>query len=107
MRMILAATLMLASTSIAAAQDMPRYDPVSYCNTVADTVGGSDMIKNGCIQNEQNSYDTLKASWPSISDRARNYCNDVAMTVGGTYQILLGCIQNETSAAASTPDFKF
>lgn len=36
----------------AAAQDMPRYNPVDYCQRVADVSGGSSVLYNACIDME-------------------------------------------------------
>ncbi len=96
----------LASTSVAA-QDVPRYDPESYCQEVAETVGGSAMIFNGCIQQEQMHYDGMKAAWSTIPAATINYCDDVARVIGGSYAILAGCIQQELAAQNSTPQFQF
>lgn len=107
-KIIPAAVLVLAvATGPAEAQSIPRYDPVSYCETVANTVGGSAQIKATCIEEEQTSYDRLKAQWSTIAGTAASYCDQVARVVGGTYQILETCIAQESTATDTMPGFTY
>lgn len=102
-----AATMLFASAGSTAAQSVPRYDPERYCREVSETVGGSAIIFNTCVEQEQSSYDKLKRSISSLPARTVSYCDDVASAVGGTYQILETCIDQEVGAAASAPRFRF
>lgn len=92
---------------LASAQSVPRYDPAAYCIEVSEVSGGSQMIYNGCLQMEQEAYNTLKMSWGSVPDRARSYCDEVARVSGSSYSILKGCLDMETEASNTTPEFKF
>lgn len=65
------------------------------------------MIFNGCMDMEQQSYNSLKPVWAQISARSRSYCDEVARVSGGSYGILEGCLDMETDAANSTPSFKY
>lgn len=96
-----------AAFSPAYAQAVPRYDAIGYCDPVAETVGGSYVMKNGCLEQEQTVYNGLKARWASIPGRAGSYCDEVAHSIGGSYVILEGCIQQEVGASGSTPSFKY
>lgn len=89
------------------ASEMPRYSPEGYCQQVADVSGGSSMIFNGCIDMEQQSYNSLKRVWASIPSRVKSYCNEVASVTGGSYSILEGCIDMEIDAANSGKKFQF
>lgn len=91
----------------AAAQNIPRYDVPARCRQVAEVSGGSSMIYNGCMEMEQEAYDTLKTSWSSIPSRMRSYCDEVGQVSGGSYTILTGCIEMEADAASNTPEFKY
>lgn len=89
------------------AQTIPRYNVEEYCQQVANVSGGSAMIFNGCMDMEQQSYNSLKPVWAQISARSRSYCDEVARVSGGSYGILEGCLDMETDAANSTPSFKY
>lgn len=107
MRRIFIAAGAAAISTAAFASDVPRYDPASYCRTVADTVGGSSSIEQACMRQQQSAYDELSREWVNIPDRAKSYCDQVAEAVGGSYEILSACIRNETEAAGEIPAFKF
>lgn len=105
---IFALIALVTCSGVAFAQSgPPRYDPPAYCESVADTVGGSARIKNRCIEQEQAAYDALKAMWSVAPPSAASYCDQVAQAIGGSYRILERCIQQETSASETAPDFKF
>jgi hypothetical protein len=106
-RYVAAVAAVLSSATLVVAQDLPRYDPPTYCRTVADAVGGSAQIENVCLTQEQGAYDGLKARWQEIPERVRSYCDQVGRAVGGTYQILSTCIDQELQAGSSTPSFRF
>lgn len=88
-------------------QEVPRYDVPSYCQGVTDFGGGSSVIYNGCIEMEQEAYDSLKLAWFAASSRARSYCDGVARMGGGAYSILKGCLDMEGDAASNTQEFKY
>jgi len=89
------------------AQSMPRYNVESYCQEVSDFSGGSAMIYNGCIDQEQTAYNMLKARWPRLGSQVKSYCDEVASFGGGSYMLLDGCIQMEGDAASGTKSFKY
>jgi len=50
------------------AHAQPHYDVENWCRTVASSSGDySDVINNGCMEQEQSSYDYVKTSWTSLS----------------------------------------
>lgn len=104
---LVSAGLMAVAMSPACAQALPKYDPATYCQEVADTAGGSAMIFNGCIELEQEAYDRLKPAWSSMPEKTRRYCDEVARTAHGAYSILSGCIDMEMEAAGSKKNFRF
>ncbi len=97
----------VAFSGIAWADSIPRYDPPSYCTKVSEVSGGSQMIYNGCLEMEQEAYDTLKLSWGTIPAGAKSYCDEVARTSDSSYSILKGCIDMETEASSSQPEFRY
>lgn len=107
MRKCLLIVLLPLPFSAAIAENMPRYNPERYCQQVANVSGGSSMIFNGCIDMEQQSYDSLKRVWVSTPSRVKNYCDEVASVTGGSYSILEGCVDMEIDAANSDKKFKF
>ncbi|QND35793.1 hypothetical protein HB772_29085 (plasmid) [Sinorhizobium meliloti] len=109
MRILLMAAIAaaVAISSSAYAQEVPRYDVPGYCQGVANVSGGSSMIYNGCIDMEQEAYDSLKLFWSATPSRARNYCDEVARVSGSSYSILKGCLDMESDAASNTQEFKY
>lgn len=107
--MILAAIALLALSSLAHAQELPRFDVEAHCNTIASFGGNfSNMTYNGCIDIEQASYNGLKGRWSEVPAAVRRECIDIA-TFGGTgdYATLQGCIDMEMSAASNQSTFSF
>jgi hypothetical protein len=95
-------SLMPFSTA-AYAQTIPHYDVNAHCRQVASAVGSySEVIFSGCMQQEQQSYDSLKSGWLSLPVAMRSHCDAVARAIGpGSYMILKGCIDQEVDAAKS------
>ncbi|RRI02296.1 hypothetical protein EH240_12575 [Mesorhizobium tamadayense] len=95
---------MLATVTVAHAQQIPRYDAAAYCRQISDTGGGSAVVYNGCMDMEQNAYNKRKPQWPSLPAKTRAYCDSLArMGGGGSYTVLDGCIDMEIGAVGSTP----
>lgn len=65
------------------------------------------MIRNGCIEMEQDSYNKLKQIWGDLPAKSRRYCTDVAQVAGGSYNILSGCIDMEVEAAGESKPFQY
>jgi hypothetical protein len=95
----LAATI-LVGLADARGADVPSYPVREWCETVSDTVGGSYVILNGCLDQEEAAARAL-ASMPPIPERIARWCDEVA-TVGigsaGSLQIYLGCVEQELEA---------
>ncbi|WP_071797500.1 hypothetical protein [Natronohydrobacter thiooxidans] len=104
---LIIASMLYGLTLPAQADGIPRYNVEKYCVDVSEISGGSAMIYNGCINIEQQSYNTLKADWAQISSKSRYYCNEVAVISGGSYNILEGCIELETNAANTLNSFEY
>lgn len=88
---------------------VPKYDVEGWCRQVA-SVGGSfsNMMFNGCIEQEQSSYDSLRTLWARVPPQTQEWCDQVARVGGnGSYMMLSGCIEQETNAASSTPKFNY
>lgn len=91
----------------AVASDIPRLSPERYCDEVAQVSGGSAMIRNGCIDMEQDAYNKLKRAWGSLPAQTRRYCTEVAQVAGGSYSILSGCVEMEVEATGGRKTFKY
>jgi len=98
-----------AALSSPALADMPNYDVKAHCNAVANFGGSSSqMILNGCYQQEQSSYNELKPIWDRLPAAVRKHCNEVARFGSpGSYMILNGCVQQEASASKANDNFVF
>lgn len=106
---LLAALASAFTVSAALAQEMPRYDVGAYCDQVASITGStSELLRNGCFNQEQSSYDGLKARWSTIPPNVQSYCNEVATVAGGgSYLLLNGCVQQELAAKRSNESTHF
>lgn len=105
-RAFIAMTLVAAS-SAAFAQDLPRYDVAAHCAEVASFGGDhSAVLEKGCFAVEQESYDALKPKWPELPEAMRAHCGKVAEFGGGSYQMLKGCVDMETEASGENT-FKY
>jgi hypothetical protein len=106
-----AASAVLAALPVAAGDDIPRYDPSAYCDELAGFGGAySETARDGCMDMEQSSYDSLKAEWAGLSPRIRRYCDELATFGGkGSYMAFKGCVDMEKGAAARnrTREFKY
>lgn len=91
----------------ASAANLPRLSPERYCDEVAQVSGGSSMIRNGCIEMEQDAYNKLKRIWESLPAQSRRYCTDVAEVAGGSYSILSGCVDMEVEAVGGPKTFQY
>lgn len=107
-RVLFTTSFLFACLAIPAqAQTIPRYNVEGYCQQVADVSGGSATIFNGCMDMEQQAYNTLKIMWAQLPGNSRNYCDEVARVSGGSYSILQGCIEMETDAARAPRSFEY
>jgi hypothetical protein len=87
--------------------EMPDYDVKSYCARISSMGGASSqMVKQGCFENEQAAYNHVKPVWDSLSTETRNYCQRIAHYTG-SYAALEGCVDMEQSAQQSNGDFTF
>lgn len=102
----LGAAIAFATGSVHA-NDLPRYDPVAYCDQVSEAAGGSMRIKNRCIDQEQESYNKLQTEWEIVATETQRHCHDVSRMTGGSYRMLERCVISETKEAANPSQFKF
>jgi len=102
-----AAALLCASA--AHAQSLPRFDVDAQCRKIANFGGSySEMMMSGCLDNEQSSYDALKAAWGDLPEAMRKQCVKIATFGGpGSYMMLKGCVDNELAAARSNASRSF
>lgn len=87
---------------------LPRYDVDAHCKVISEVGGtGSQMILQGCYQQEQMHYDRTKQIWDDLPKQMRSHCDQIARAGGGSYMILAGCIDQEKASAQSNQNFKF
>ena len=101
--------LILLAWTEAASVGMPNYDPEIWCQTVASTSGSfSRMILNGCLQQEQQSYDRLAPLWSQLPGSMQSWCDKVARSTGsGSYMLLGGCVEQEQQSGRAASEFRF
>jgi hypothetical protein len=109
MKVRILAAIALTVAAAAARAEMPDYDVKAHCQRIS-AIGGtpSQMILQGCYQQEQAAYDALKPMWDTLPAALRAHCDHIArIGGGGTFMILQGCIEQETSAAQQNDKFQF
>lgn len=103
------ALLAPAGAAAARADALPRYDPEATCNELAEFGGTrSEMTFRGCMEMEQQSYNTLKARWSELPASVRRTCDELARFGGaGSYMTLGGCVEMELKAKADAKPFEW
>jgi hypothetical protein len=95
---ILIACLMFAA-SARADEGLPRYDVAALCTAASGALGNSAFAKSACQEQEQESYDRLKARWAGLPDEVRTTCQKIsAWTGSGSYFVLGACVDVELDA---------
>lgn len=108
MRVFLALMLLAAPLPASAqGRPIPDFDPMATCRAMNQASGApSQFLLNGCLQNEQRSYDELKTLWPTLTPAMQTTCERIA-AVSPSYFLLIGCVRNELRAAEQNQQFQF
>ncbi|MCV0371114.1 hypothetical protein [Filomicrobium sp.] len=100
--------IFLAASSVgASAQQIPDFDVEKQCAEQAALVSGGNFMRNACLQQEQRSYDSLKADWATLAPSIKSHCIEMARTVVPTYFMLNACVRQEIKAAQEADRFQF
>ena len=91
----------------AQAQEVPEFDVPGHCEKQAETLGNSAFMKKSCLQQEQQSYDTLKADWPGLSSQIKKTCIAQAKSFLPSYFMLNACVQQEVASQKEVDAFQF
>jgi hypothetical protein len=106
-----AAAMVIAAMAVAGASsaraEMPNYDVEGHCKQVGDAVGGSEEIRQACLQEEQAAYDKLKPKWDGLPTAMKNHCDQVGRAVGESFEILQACVEQEIQATKANQQFQF
>lgn len=104
-----AVCIMAAWSGAASADGPPRYDVKAHCDAVASATGASsEMIRQGCFQQEQQSYNRIKQLWGELPSATQQHCDQVARAASsGSYMILSGCIDQELASRGANDNFEF
>ena len=108
MNRILAVSLIALMPSLALA-DLPKFDVNKHCDTIAKSMGqSSEMIRSGCFEQEQSSYNNLKQVWDTLPKSMQSHCTAVAKSMPhGSYMILDGCVTQELESKEDNSNFQF
>jgi len=88
-------------------RQISSYNVSQYCEEIARFGGKySYSMRNGCIDNEQGSYDKLVMMWPSLPFNIVDDCLSTAGFVSGGYSILEGCITYQLGERANPHSFR-
>jgi hypothetical protein len=100
--------LCVAMVTSASAQDIPEFNVERHCKSVSAMTGGGAMMLKACYEQEQSTYDAVKAEWPSLDPKSRRHCIGQARILAPpSYMMLHACVQQEMSAKdASGTGFK-
>lgn len=108
MNRIFGASLLALLPSLALAE-LPKFDVNTHCDNVANAIGeSSEMIRSGCFEQEQTSYNNLKKVWETLPKSMQSHCTAVAKSMApGSYMILDGCVTQELESKAGNSNFQF
>jgi tetratricopeptide (TPR) repeat protein len=88
-------------------RQIPSYNVNQYCDELANLGGTySYSLRNGCIDNEQGSYDKLVIIWPSLPFNVVDDCLSTNGFVSGGYSLLEGCITYQLGERANPHSFR-
>ncbi len=87
---------------VAHAMAMPKYDVDKFCHQLAKGADGSMMVRNACIDLEQESYNKLKKMWKNIPEKTQKYCDTIARGLGSSYQGFEECRKMEMEQEKKT-----
>lgn len=106
---LLPLAIAVALSGASALADMPRYDVEAHCTEIAGFGGTySHSLFNGCMDQEQSAYDTLKEAWSTLPAEIRAHCDEIAaFSSPGSYALLQGCVQMERSAGQQRKTFQY
>lgn len=109
LKMLPFACLTFAAAAAAADDPLPRFDVAALCEAAAGTLGNSTFARTACVEQEQQSYDGLKARWAALPPEVRTTCQKIAAWTGsGSYIVLGGCVDVELEARSRpAPSFKY
>ena len=90
----LAAVSFGAPVSIAAADEVPRYDVRKSCKVDLQSYSTA-QTNSGCLADEQNARATLVSQWTQYTPESRSRCSSMVGNVAGpqSYVELLTCLQ--------------
>jgi hypothetical protein len=84
---------------------VPRFDVAATCQQLSSS---SEIVRKSCYQQEQISYNNVKALWMKIPKTMQDTCKSLAGTASqGSYIVLNSCIEQEMKAQDSNENFKF
>jgi len=87
----------------------PQFDATTHCNHIANISGStSEIVRSGCLEQEQESYNKIKSIWKTIPTATKDQCTNVAKTSEpGSYIVLDGCIEQEIQSKRANESFQF
>lgn len=103
---VTACALVCVLTTGAFAQEIPEFNVERHCKSMAAMGGtGSNFMLKACYEQEQSTYDAVKAEWQNVDGKTRRHCIGMARAIGTpSYFMLHACVQQELSAKESTKD---
>jgi hypothetical protein len=66
--------------------------PSNYCVNLSNLAGGSELIKNSCIDSERESKANVERMWSDIPKDVRKQCIALSKMAMTSYQGLAGCM---------------
>ena len=100
-------TLAGVSSNVLAQTAIPDLDPVALCKRNAAAIQQGDFIVKACLEQEQDSYNFLKAQWGKLNEQTRRVCIQNAAAIDQGYFLIRACIEQELEAKAAVDGFQF
>lgn len=86
---------------------LPYYEPNALCRRLYEK-SGTQTLRQACLESEQQGYDSLKQTWPLLSNSSQLACRRFVES-GDTpsYALLDACAKGELDSATKTSEFQF
>jgi hypothetical protein len=101
-------TVIVATSAIGQSPSgLPYFDPDRHCKRQTSIMGGGSFWMKACLEQEQDAYDQLKASWPTLEAGVKRQCQQQASIMGASYFWLNLCVVQELDSRDAVEGFKF
>lgn len=86
---------------------IPDLDAIALCKRNAAAIDQGAFVVKACLEQEQESYNALKARWSALDEQTRLVCIQNAAAIDQGYYLIRACVEQEQEAKAAVDGFEF